>query len=98
MDGSANLVAETQDLHVIVVPHIDAGTAALAATAINPALGIGAFITQWLLQKPLSKAATREFHVSGAWADPQVTPLPHTAQTGTAVGSAPGAAGDVPQP
>ena len=79
MDGSASLVAETQDLHVLVVPHIDAGTAALAATAINPAIGIGAFVAQWLLQKPLSRAATREFRISGAWADPQVTALPHKA-------------------
>jgi uncharacterized protein (TIGR02099 family) len=79
MDGSASLTAETQDLHVLVVPHIDAGTAALAATAINPAIGIGAFVAQWLLQKPLSRAATREFRISGTWADPQVTALPHKA-------------------
>jgi uncharacterized protein (TIGR02099 family) len=77
MDGSASLTAETQDLRVLVVPRIDAGTAALAATAINPAVGIGAFVAQWLLQKPLSRAATREFRVTGAWADPQVTALPH---------------------
>jgi uncharacterized protein (TIGR02099 family) len=81
MDGKASLAAETQDLHVVVVPHIDAGTAALAATAINPAIGIGAFLAQWLLQKPLSRAATREFRISGAWADPQVTALKRTTDT-----------------
>jgi len=79
MDGSASLVAETQNLHVVVVPHIDAGTAALVATVINPAIGIGTFFAQWLLQKPLSKAATREFNITGAWADPQVVALPHRA-------------------
>ena len=78
MDGSASLTDETQDLHVLVVPHIDAGTAALAAVAINPAIGIGAFVAQWLLQKPLSRAATREFHITGGWADPQVTAQPVT--------------------
>lgn len=75
MEGSANLVRETQNLRVLVVPEIDAGTAALVATAINPAIGIGAFLTQWVLQKPLAKAATREFHITGTWDDPQVTPV-----------------------
>jgi uncharacterized protein (TIGR02099 family) len=88
MDGSASLVAETQNLHVLVVPHIDAGTAALAATAINPAIGIGAFVAQWLLQKPLSRAATREFRISGAWADPQVTALEHKTDTASAASAA----------
>jgi uncharacterized protein YhdP len=88
MDGSANLTAETQNLHVLVVPHIDAGTAALAATAINPVVGIGAFVAQWLLQKPLSRAATREFRISGAWADPQVTAIKHKSDTTPAASSA----------
>ncbi|MDR0274956.1 MAG: TIGR02099 family protein [Burkholderiaceae bacterium] len=72
MDGSANLSDETQDLRVLVVPHIDAGTAALAATVINPAIGIGAFLAQLVLQRPLAKAATREFRLSGSWSDPKV--------------------------
>ena len=87
LDGSANLATETQDLHVLVVPRIDAGTAALAATAINPAIGIGAFVAQWLLQKPLSRAATRAFRVSGSWADPQVTALPRESLTSTPAAS-----------
>ena len=75
MDGSADIDHETQNLRVLVVPEIDAGTAALAATVINPAIGIGAFIAQLVLKQPLIKAATREFHVGGTWADPQVTPI-----------------------
>ncbi|MDO5624349.1 MAG: YhdP family protein [Pseudomonadota bacterium] len=72
MDGNADLGRETQNLRVLVVPQIDAGTAALVATAINPAIGISAFIAQLVLQKPLAKAATREFHITGTWDDPQV--------------------------
>jgi uncharacterized protein (TIGR02099 family) len=72
MEGSADIVAETQDLRVLVAPEIDAGGAALAATAISPALGIGAFLAQLVLKKPLSEAATREFHITGAWDDPHV--------------------------
>ena len=73
MDGSADIDKETQNLRVLVVPELDAGTAALVATAINPAIGIGAFVAQLVLKRPLVQAATREFHVGGRWDDPQVT-------------------------
>jgi len=39
---------------------------------INPAIGLGAFLAQTILRKPLMQASTREFHVSGSWADPKV--------------------------
>ena len=73
MEGSADIAHETQDLHVLVVPQIDASTAALAAVAINPAVGVGAFVAQLVLKRPLIKAATRQFHIGGSWDDPQVT-------------------------
>ena len=72
MEGSADIDKETQDLSVLVVPEIDASTAALAAAVVNPAIGIGAFVAQLVLKRPLIKAATREFHISGRWDDPQV--------------------------
>lgn len=72
MEGKADIEQETQDLRVIVVPEIDAGTASLAYAAINPALGLGAFLAQVLFSKPLIAANTREFHVTGSWADPKV--------------------------
>ena len=86
MSGQASVVDETQDLRVVVVPEIDAGTAALVATAINPAIGIGAFIAQWLLRRPLSSAATQEFHISGQWSDPKVSRI--DSKTHAAGGSA----------
>jgi len=72
MDGQADLDRETQDLHVFVVPEINAGTASLAYAAINPAIGLGTFLAQWLLRRPLIAANTREFHVTGSWAEPKV--------------------------
>jgi uncharacterized protein (TIGR02099 family) len=72
MEGAADVVRETQDLRVLVVPQIDAGTAALAYAAINPAVGLGAFVAQMFLRRPLMAASTREFHVHGGWDDPQV--------------------------
>ncbi len=72
MEGSADIEHETQDLRVVVVPEINAGTAALAYAVINPAIGLGAFLAQSILKKPLTAAGTREFHISGPWADPKV--------------------------
>jgi uncharacterized protein YhdP len=72
MEGSTDLARETQDLRVVVVPEIDAGTASLAVAVINPALGLGTFLAQYFLKKPLAAANTREFHVTGPWEDPKV--------------------------
>jgi uncharacterized protein (TIGR02099 family) len=72
MEGSADINKETQQLRVIVVPEINAGTASLAYAAINPAVGLGTFLAQILLRRPLIAASTREFTVQGSWADPKV--------------------------
>ena len=72
MEGSANLARETQDLKVVVVPELNAGTASLIATVINPAIGLGTFLAQFLLRQPLQAAATQQFQITGGWADPQV--------------------------
>ena len=72
MEGNADIARETQDLRVIVVPEINAGAAALAYAVINPAIGLGAFLAQAIFKKPLTAAGTREFHISGPWADPKV--------------------------
>jgi uncharacterized protein YhdP len=75
MEGSADLARETQDLKVVVVPEINAGTASLIATAINPAVGLGTFLAQFLLRQPLQSATTQQFHITVSWADPQVEKL-----------------------
>lgn len=72
MEGSADIAREQQDLKVVVVPEINAGTASLIATAINPAIGLGTFLAQFLLRQPLQSATTQEFRITGSWADPQV--------------------------
>ena len=79
MDGSADIARETQNLKVVVVPEIDAGTAALVATVINPAIGLGTFLAQYFLSKPLSEAATQEFRIEGTWSDPKITKIPRAA-------------------
>jgi uncharacterized protein (TIGR02099 family) len=80
MEGSADIAKETQDIKVVVVPEINAGTASLIATAINPAIGLGSFLAQMFFRRPLMQAATQEFHIDGTWSDPRVTKQDRKAQ------------------
>ncbi len=89
MEGRADIAHETQDLHVVVVPEINAMTASLVATAINPVIGLGSFLAQMFLRGPLIAAATQEFHIDGTWTDPRVTRLPRRSRADKAL--APGA-------
>jgi uncharacterized protein YhdP len=72
MEGSADTVNETQNLTVLVVPEIYSGTASLMAAIVNPLAGVGSMLAQLLLGTPLKEAGTRQFQVTGSWADPQV--------------------------
>ncbi|MBA3593368.1 MAG: TIGR02099 family protein [Polaromonas sp.] len=75
MEGTADIAKETQNLTVVVVPEINAGTASLIATVINPAIGIGTFLAQYFLRQPLTQAATQEFRIDGTWSNPKITKL-----------------------
>lgn len=72
LEGSADLQKETQNLHVLVLPEVNAGSASLAYALLNPAIGLGTFVAQWLLRDPLSRAFSHEFDITGTWSDPQV--------------------------
>ncbi len=74
MDGSADIAKETQQLQVLVLPELDAGTAALVAgITVNPVVGLTSFMAQFLLKKPLAKASIQTFAIDGSWSDPRVT-------------------------
>ncbi|WP_293641399.1 YhdP family protein [Polaromonas sp.] len=89
MDGSADIARETQNIKVIVVPEINAGTASLIATVINPAIGLGSFLAQMFLRRPLMEAATQEFHIDGTWTDPKITKVDRRSQAPGKSGVAP---------
>ncbi len=72
MEGRADLALETQTIRAVVVPELNAGTASLIATVINPAVGLGTFLAQLFLRRPLMEAATQTFQIEGSWADPIV--------------------------
>ncbi|WP_354686096.1 YhdP family protein [Cupriavidus necator] len=72
MTGTANLLRETQDLRVDVVPRISATSTSVAAAFINPVLGIGTLAAQLLFADEFSKMFTQHYRVSGSWANPQI--------------------------
>lgn len=74
--GDVDLPRERLDLYAVVVPNLDVSGAAIAAgIAVNPIVGLGAFLTQWLLKAPLSKAMAVEYRVKGAFDAPEVTEI-----------------------
>jgi uncharacterized protein (TIGR02099 family) len=74
LDGEANIARETQKLRAQILPIVDTGTTSLlAGLALNPAVGLTAFVAQWLLKNPLSRASSQEFVIDGSWANPRVT-------------------------
>ena len=76
MEGTSDIARETQNLRVLILPEVDAGTASLlAGLALNPAIGLSTFIAQLVLRQPLSRVNTQEFTIDGTWADPKVTKL-----------------------
>ncbi|MCP5266232.1 MAG: TIGR02099 family protein [Burkholderiaceae bacterium] len=71
--GEADLVRETQKLEVTVLPDLNAGIASLAYAAIaNPGVGLGSFLAQMLLRKPLAEVFGTQFGIEGSWSDPTV--------------------------
>ena len=74
--GGVNLIKERWDLKAVVIPNLDAsGAAMVTALAVNPLIGLGAFVTQWLLKQPLARAMTMEYAVTGSWDDPRIDPI-----------------------
>jgi len=75
MKGSVDLIHETQDLRVRVLPTIGDSVSLIGVFAISPAVGIGSLIANKLLGNPLDKLVSFEYNVSGTWADPNVVKI-----------------------
>ncbi|HCY64780.1 MAG TPA: TIGR02099 family protein [Oxalobacteraceae bacterium] len=76
MDGTADIARESANLHVAVIPEINAGAASIVyGLAVNPVIGLGTFLAQLFLRDPLMKAFTFEYQITGPWKDPLVTKL-----------------------
>ena len=81
MEGQSDIAKGTQSIKVVVVPEINAGTASLVASVINPVVGLTTFLTQMVLRRPLIEAATQEFQVQGSWDDPRIVKIERRPQS-----------------
>jgi uncharacterized protein (TIGR02099 family) len=70
ISGETDLARETQNLRVKVTPALS-DSLSLAALAGGPAVAVGAFIAQKLLNDPLNKIASYEYNIVGTWDNPQ---------------------------
>ena len=99
MEGSADIAHETQDLRVVILPELDAGTASLVAgMALNPAIGITTFLAQLFLRQPLQQANTQSFVIDGTWSDPRITRVPTASLAPAAAGASTPAPAPAPVP
>lgn len=75
ISGQAHLIQQTMQLDVVVLPKIDLSAAALLTSAINPIVGVGSYLAQWIISKPLSRMARQVLSITGSWEDPKVQKL-----------------------
>ena len=80
MIGQINLANQTQDLRVTVFPTIDATAGSLAAFAINPLIGLGALLGQYLITSQINRNFQSDYLVQGSWTDPEIIPLDQKGQ------------------
>ncbi len=73
--GSIDIDRETLNLKTVVLPSINAGGPSLALALINPAIGIGTFVSQWVLQDTLSNFFKSEYSITGSFDNPTVTKI-----------------------
>jgi uncharacterized protein YhdP len=72
MNGIVNLAAETQILDVHVRPQLSGAAAVAGAVAVSPIAGVAVLLAQKALGDPVEVAASRDYHVTGEWANPRV--------------------------
>ena len=73
LEGQTDLQQESIDMQAVVVPNVDISGATIAAgIALNPVIGISAFLTQFVLKTPLAKAMTVNYQLSGTWEEIEI--------------------------
>jgi uncharacterized protein (TIGR02099 family) len=72
MKGSVDIVNETQDLDVKVIPSVT-DSIAVGTAFVNPLAGLIALVLGKALGNPLDKVIAFEYALKGSWAEPVVT-------------------------
>lgn len=73
MAGETDLVKETQNLRVHVVPQLGESFAVAGALVGGPIVGLTTFVVQKALKDPLNQMAGYQYNITGTWSDPKVT-------------------------
>jgi uncharacterized protein YhdP len=80
MTGQINIPQQTQDLRVTIFPTIDATAGSLAAFVINPIIGLGAVLGQYLITNQINRTLQTDYLIQGSWENPEVIPLDQKGQ------------------
>ena len=72
IEGRADVRDETQDVQVLVLPKLDAGTLSLWAGLANPVMGLATYVAQKVFGDAVANASVQAMHVTGSWQDPKV--------------------------
>lgn len=80
MSGQINIPKKTQDLRITIFPTIDATAGSLAAFVINPIVGLGALVGQYLITSQINRNFQSDYLVQGSWDKPEVIPLDQKGQ------------------
>lgn len=80
--GGSNLVDETWQLDANVRPNLDMSGAAIASGfVVNPLVGLGALVGQYLLKIPVEKALSVDYIVTGTWDNPLINGKSNATET-----------------
>ena len=79
LEGFIDLGEKKQDLRVLVLPNFNAGLASLGYVLVNPAVGLGSFLAQYILRDPLQKILAFEYKISGNLYTPEVEKIQYGA-------------------
>ena len=73
LSGLADIANSKLNAKARVVPNIDAGAASLPIAIINPIIGLGAYVGQWILSKPLNYILTTDYTITGSFDEPVIS-------------------------
>jgi len=80
MSGQADLMHETQDMLVTVQPEVGSVFSAGALLMAHPVVGAAAIVANKLLQNPLDKIFSFQYHITGSWTDPKTEKVGQSVQ------------------
>ena len=77
-----NMLRREED-QMDAVLKINAGAASLPLAIINPVIGLGAYVGQWLISQPLNYLLTTDYTITGTLSDPVIQKVEKNPETQT---------------